>query len=72
MAGDYIIKEIAKVVTEVIPTDAVFARIGGEEFCLFIHNLTVQEAKALPHKAQACVSVSQFEWEKTSHHVSVS
>lgn len=72
VVGDYIIKEIAKVVAEEIPKEAVFARIGGEEFCIYLHNLTVNQANALSRKVQACVSAAQFEKDHVCHHVSVS
>jgi len=72
VVGDYIIKEIAKVVAEKIPTEAVFARIGGEEFCIYLHNLTVKQANALSKKVQACVSDARFEKDDVCHHVSVS
>ncbi|ABV36838.1 GGDEF domain protein [Shewanella sediminis HAW-EB3] len=72
VVGDYIIKQIAQVVAEEIPSDAVFARIGGEEFCIYLHNLTVKQANTLSKKVQACVSAAQFEKDQVCHHVSVS
>lgn len=72
VVGDYIIKQIAKVVADAIPEDAVFARIGGEEFCIYLHNLTVQQANALSKKVQASVSAAEFEKDLVRHNVSVS
>lgn len=37
-AGDIVIKTMAQLVSELLPSDAIFGRIGGEEFAILLKN----------------------------------
>jgi diguanylate cyclase (GGDEF)-like protein len=37
-AGDIVIKTMAQLVSELLPSDAIFGRIGGEEFAILLEN----------------------------------
>ncbi len=47
LAGDYVLRELAKVVQERIRRDEVFARYGGEEFCIVLPETPLPGAAAL-------------------------
>ncbi|WP_457750078.1 EAL domain-containing protein [Sulfurimonas sp.] len=49
--GDFILKDIAKIVHQEIRSNDIFVRFGGEEFLIFIHNKT-NEAKLARKIAQ--------------------
>ncbi|WP_299792048.1 diguanylate cyclase [uncultured Shewanella sp.] len=70
--GDHIIKQIAELVASSIPDDSTFARIGGEEFCIYLCNRTAKEANALAKRVQTCVSAGEFTIDGVNHHVSIS
>ncbi|WP_298775323.1 diguanylate cyclase [uncultured Shewanella sp.] len=42
--GDWVLKKIVEVLNEVIPKDAIFARMGGEEFMILLPNVTEENA----------------------------
>jgi two-component system, cell cycle response regulator len=47
LAGDYVLRELAKVVQERIRRDEVLARYGGEEFCIVLPETPLPGAAAL-------------------------
>ncbi len=47
LAGDYVLKELARVIQARIRRDEVFARYGGEEFALVLPETSLQGAKTL-------------------------
>lgn len=51
--GDEAIKEIPKVLNEHLKKSDLVARFGGEEFCVLLENITIEEAKNLFEKIRA-------------------
>jgi diguanylate cyclase (GGDEF)-like protein len=47
LAGDYVLRELAKIVQERIRRDEVLARYGGEEFCIVLPETPLPGAAAL-------------------------
>jgi two-component system, cell cycle response regulator len=47
LAGDYVLRELAKVVTERIRREEIFARYGGEEFAMLLPETSLDGARQL-------------------------
>lgn len=45
--GDKVLKEFCKIVNSILEENTIFARIGGEEFCITFINKTVNESKII-------------------------
>jgi len=64
--GDVIIKSIVKTIENDLPEDAVFGRIGGEEFAILIEATSLQEIQSLIEKIRQDVEDSQEFYEGKS------
>ncbi len=60
LAGDYVLKEVARVVQGRIRRDEVFARYGGEEFALVLPETALDNARALAEIIRAKVAEARF------------
>ena len=60
LAGDYVLKELARVVQARIRRDEVFARYGGEEFSLVLPETSLPGAKALCETLREKVAEHKF------------
>ncbi|WP_394129111.1 diguanylate cyclase [Shewanella maritima] len=45
--GDWVLKNVAKQCKAIVRDNDIFARIGGEEFCLFLPNCNLEDAAAI-------------------------
>jgi diguanylate cyclase (GGDEF)-like protein len=45
--GDWVLKEVVKACQKVIRTNDIFARLGGEEFCILLPNCDLNKAEKL-------------------------
>jgi diguanylate cyclase (GGDEF)-like protein len=54
--GDLVLKEISRVVSETIRHTDIFARFGGEEFVILVHNNDVRTGRDLAEKIRSVVS----------------
>ena len=70
--GDFIICEMVKTIKRQLPPEAVFARIGGEEFCVFIQGLTAEQSQELAKRVQSSVTNSHYFHNNISHATSIS
>ncbi|WP_083700038.1 diguanylate cyclase [Shewanella sp. UCD-KL12] len=71
-AGDKVIQDIVKRVSDVLPKQSIFARVGGEEFCVLITNLGVNEAEMVAKSVQNIVSSQSILVDNTDHDVTIS
>lgn len=55
-AGDMVLKEIARIVSDTIRQTDIFARFGGEEFVILVHNNDVRTGRDLAEKIRSRVS----------------
>ncbi len=62
-AGDAVLRQVASVVTRVVPQGVLFARVGGEEFALLCNGFNVQQAHNLAETVRRAVEASRFEFE---------
>lgn len=55
-AGDMVLKEISRIVSESIRQTDIFARFGGEEFVILVHNNDARTGRVLAEKIRSRVS----------------
>ena len=72
LAGDFVLKELARVVQARIRRDEVFARYGGEEFVVVLPETTLDGAVALAESLRERVMGSRFPFQGEPIEVTVS
>jgi two-component system cell cycle response regulator len=72
LAGDYVLKELARVVQARIRRDEVFARYGGEEFAIILPETSLEGAVALAETLRQKVGEHHFVFQADSIRVTVS
>lgn len=60
LAGDYVLRELARVVQERIRRDEVFARYGGEEFCIVLPETPLEGALSLAESLRSKIADHPF------------
>jgi diguanylate cyclase (GGDEF)-like protein len=60
LAGDYVLKEVARVVRSRLRGEEIFARYGGEEFCIVAPETPIAGARTLAEDIRKRVESSQF------------
>jgi diguanylate cyclase (GGDEF)-like protein len=63
LAGDYVLRELARIVQERIRRDEVFARYGGEEFVIALPETSLQGAVTLADNLRARVETHGFSFQ---------
>jgi diguanylate cyclase (GGDEF)-like protein len=58
--GDRVLKEIASIVSGMIRQTDIFARLGGEEFIILVHNNDVMTGRELAEKIRIRISQQNF------------
>ncbi len=59
--GDYVLKTLAKIITNSIRETDIFARWGGEEFVILLPNTNLNEAKNLAQKIRKNIENYKFD-----------
>ncbi|HMY14896.1 MAG TPA: GGDEF domain-containing protein [Polyangium sp.] len=72
LAGDYVLKEVARVVQARIRRDEVFARYGGEEFAIILPETPISGATALAETLRQKVADHSFVFQADSIKVTIS
>jgi two-component system, cell cycle response regulator len=72
LAGDFVLKELARIVQSRIRRDEVFARYGGEEFAIVLPETNLEGAKALAEGLRERVEASRFTFQNEMIHVTIS
>jgi two-component system cell cycle response regulator len=60
VAGDYVLTQIAEIVTSTLRTEDLFVRYGGEEFCVLCRGATLEKASVLAERLRAKVETHLF------------
>jgi two-component system, cell cycle response regulator len=60
LAGDFVLKELARIVQSRIRRDEVFARYGGEEFAIVLPETNLEGARALAEGLREKIEQSRF------------
>lgn len=71
-AGDYSLKQLAKLVVKNLRTDDIFARYGGEEFVVLMRNIDEQGALILAERVRRSIEGHRFEYESTHIPITIS
>ncbi|MFO0676632.1 MAG: GGDEF domain-containing protein [Polyangiaceae bacterium] len=72
LAGDFVLKEVAKIVQGRIRRDEVFARYGGEEFAIVLPETSLDGAKALAEGLREKIESSRFVFQNELIRVTIS
>jgi two-component system cell cycle response regulator len=72
LAGDFVLKELARIVQGRIRRDEVFARYGGEEFAIVLPETTLEGAQALAEGLREKIEQSRFVFQGDNMPVTIS
>jgi two-component system cell cycle response regulator len=72
LAGDFVLKEVARIVQSRIRRDEVFARYGGEEFAIILPETSLDGAAALAENLRQKVAEHSFVFQADSIRVTIS
>jgi two-component system, cell cycle response regulator len=61
IAGDYVLAQIAQIVTGTLRAEDLFARYGGEEFAVLCRGVPIEKASVLAERIRAKVETFLFE-----------
>jgi len=72
LAGDYVLRELARIVSERIRRDEVFARYGGEEFAVILPETSLEGAQQLAEILRQRVEQHPFQFQNEPIAVTIS
>jgi two-component system, cell cycle response regulator len=72
LAGDHVLKELAKIVAARVRRDEVFARYGGEEFALILPETSLEGGRGLAEELRAKIEGHEFVFQGEKISVTVS
>ena len=72
LAGDFVLKRLAEIVSKHIRKEEAFARYGGEEFAIIMPETTGERARIFAEKIRRMVEVTEYQYEDRNIEVSVS
>jgi two-component system, cell cycle response regulator len=72
LAGDFVLKEVARIIQSRIRRDEVFARYGGEEFAIVLPETSLEGAAALGEMLRQKVAEHAFVFQADSIRVTIS
>jgi diguanylate cyclase (GGDEF)-like protein len=72
LAGDFILRELARLVADNIRREDIFARYGGEEFAIVLPEISRDAAAKVSEKIRALVETHRFEFDGVDIAVTIS
>jgi diguanylate cyclase (GGDEF)-like protein len=72
LAGDFVLKELARIIQSCIRRDEVFARYGGEEFCIILPETAIDGAVELGERLRVLVEQHEFVFQQDNIKVTIS
>jgi two-component system, cell cycle response regulator len=72
LAGDYVLKELARLIQQRIRRDEVLARYGGEEFAIILPETNLEGARALAEGLREKIEESRFVFQNETIRVTIS
>lgn len=72
VAGDELLRQLGRMLEEVLGNRGLLARLGGDEFGLILLSTSAHDAEAIAREIRDAVSAFQFVWGSHSYHVGVS
>ena len=70
--GDIVLIKMAEEIRKVIREGDVFARVGGEEFAILLHNSSLSDAKLIAQKIRIMIKKTEFTDKETSMNITLS
>ena len=70
--GDFVLKELARIIKESLRKTDIAARYGGEEFALILPETEIQGASALGERLRSRVEKHSFQMKGISLHITIS
>jgi diguanylate cyclase (GGDEF)-like protein len=71
-AGDFVLKEFAKIITEEIREQDVFGRTGGEEFALILSNTSFDKVKSISERIRIKIQDYNFKHKNNIINITIS
>lgn len=71
-AGDFILKNLSKYLKSFVRSSDILARLGGEEFGLFLHNISVNDARRIAQNICSSISQEKFLYNNISIQITLS
>ena len=72
LAGDFVLRDLAALVNQVIRKDELFCRYGGEEFCIILPETTLHEARDAAERYRTVVEKHTFLYQNVHLPVTIS
>lgn len=72
LTGDYVLRELARVIESRVRRDELFARYGGEEFCLVLPETSLEGARGYAEIVRKSIAEHKFVFDGTDVEVTVS
>jgi len=72
LAGDELLRQLSALINSLVRKSDLFARIGGDEFAVFLYNCNVAEALKLANQIRSEVENFQFLWKENRFRVGAS
>jgi len=66
LMGDFVLRELAKIISSRIRKEEMFARYGGEEFCVVLPELDREKARLFAEALRGLIDQHPFEFEGTT------
>ena len=70
--GDRLLVELAVLMRKLAPSNSLFARVGVNEFCLFLEDMNQAQAQKYAETFKANVEQHRFEFDEARHNVTLS
>lgn len=71
-AGDKLLADVGRIISECSGDDAEVGRIGGDEFCVFLQHCTMEHARQVAERIRNCVSGYRLAWGRDYYSVGIS
>jgi diguanylate cyclase (GGDEF)-like protein len=72
LCGDFVLKEVVRMVSDFFRKEQVFARVGGDEFAVLTPEAKLDGAKTLGERLRSRVANHEFDYGGTTFHVTCS
>lgn len=72
LGGDLVLNETSRLVTEILPKESVYCRFGGEEFLIFIPNISLSDSVELSEKIRKIIETKNIVYQNQSIKVRIS
>lgn len=71
-AGDKLLADIARIIGECTGSKGIVGRLGGDEFCIFLNDCTMERARQVAENVRNSVSGYRLAWGRSYYSVGIS